>query len=429
MTAPTLGKRVHAQYSVLALGKRVRPTLPADVAARLRSDRVQSFVDGAGQRWEWSAFKTRYVRTAAGAKRYGLPIGSPIVAKGKKPKGGGEWGGKSGKGGAAPKPSGDPSGGNGGEGGPSKPAPKPVSEPTPKTAPKPGGKVKLTPAQRDAAERHLGREPNAGRGAYLDGNQLVVEDRDAAVKALDQVLADPDLTPGERKARKNLRDKIAAHPGADKPAKKAGESPAGDEHPDPTPEPRVEPAPKLSHEDLDADWKNNGPKLSKDEADAVREYADAGFYEINGLLRGNLTDLEERDTDEDYRKKVEAEYRDKINALRNIQDRYRTPGPTTVYRRVPHGVLSDGKMQPGEVFRDKAFLSTSTTQNPGTFANHPVLMEIDVPKGTPAININATGHGISGEREILLPPGLKLQVVSDETKDGKRWVKMTAVPL
>jgi hypothetical protein len=209
---------------VLALGKQVRPGLPLEVTTRLRADGVTRFVDGAGQAWEWSAFKTRYVRTAAGAARYKLPIGSPIVGKGRKPKSGGGEGG-------------------GGEGAPPKPAsPKPpVRKPGAKkpAAKKVAGKVKVTPAQRDAAEQHLGREPGVGRGAYLDGNQLVVEDRDTAVKTLDEVLAGGDLTPGERKARKNLRDKIAAHPGADKPAEKT----SGKSSEDAAPDAPAEPAP------------------------------------------------------------------------------------------------------------------------------------------------------------------------------------------
>lgn len=423
MTAPTLGKRV-------------RVSLPADLTASLRSAGVTSFVDGAGQRWEWSAFGTRYVRTAAGAKRYGLPIGAPIVGHGRKPKSGG--GGKPGGGGGGGKP-------GGGEGAPPKPAPPKPPEKKPAAKKSPGG-VKLTPAQRDAAERHLGREPGAGRGAYLDGNQLVVEDRDAAVKALDKILAGDDLTPGERKARKNLRDKIAATkpddsgqengPGGDN---KEESSPGATPPESPAPEPAAEPDPasrpegppeapsspepprQLDHDELVADWLNNGPELTDEDRDAIAGYAQSDYHEINSLLRDNVDfPLNEDD---------EADYRDRTQLLRDVQSRYALPGPANLYRRVPDGVLPPHPMQPGDVFEDKAFMSTSTTQHPGSFSKHPNVMDIDVPKGTPAINVGASALGVAGEREILLPPGTKLRVISDDIVNGERRVKMEAIPL
>jgi hypothetical protein len=218
-----LGRRVRGsdrQGPGAVLGFRVRRDLPAGLVARLRARAVGRFVDGAGGVWVWDAFAVRYVRSAAGARRYGVPIGSPIPP-GKKARGGGGGRGGGGRGG----------GGRGGSGGGSGGA-------APTGGSTGGDRVRLTPAQRDAAERHLGTQPGAGRGAYLDGNQVVVEDRDLAVAALDRILAGSDLTPGQRKARKNLRDKIAAT-GSDT------STPTPDPSP-PVPDPASPPAPDPS---------------------------------------------------------------------------------------------------------------------------------------------------------------------------------------
>lgn len=212
--------------TIARMGKRVRAHLPADLAASLHAAGVESFIDHAGVTWEWSTFKTRYVRTAAGARRYGLPIGSPIVGKGRNPSsgGGGGGGGDADGGGAAP----------------------PQAPSRPRAANKPAGdgnRVRPTPAQRVAAEQHFGSDPGNDRGAYVDGNRVVVEDRDKAVAALDRVLADPALTPGERKSRKNLRDKIAATEQASAPEPVADDLPSDDapadlpDSPDPSPDP------------------------------------------------------------------------------------------------------------------------------------------------------------------------------------------------
>lgn len=404
-----------------AVGKRVSRALPAALVASLRAADAVRFIDGAGQAWEWSSFKTRYVRTAAGSKRYGLPIGAPIVGKGRKPTSGG---GKSGGGGegTAPKP------------GAKKPAAK---EPAAK---KQGGKVKLTPAQRDAAERHLGREPGAGRGAYLDGNELVVEDRDTAVKALDKILAGDDLTPGERKARKNLRDKIAKSEPGDKggddkhdddaapiepavePTPKVPEEsdPVADAGPDIGSDPEPETPPPLGHDELWADWLENGPTLDEEEGHTVGDYVDAGYQEINGILRDNV-DFPLSDDLEDM-------YRERIKTLQGVMDRYQLPAPATLYRRVSGEHLPAAPAEPGSVFADKAFLSTSTVPNPQNFQDMPVVMEIAVPKGMNAINVYASGHGLGGEKEVLLPPGTRMRIDSDEMRDGKRWVTVTALP-
>lgn len=55
--------------------------LGVDLSAVLYEDGVTEWVDEHDDVWVWDALEARYVRTAAGAKKYGLPIGSEIRRK------------------------------------------------------------------------------------------------------------------------------------------------------------------------------------------------------------------------------------------------------------------------------------------------------------------------------------------------------------
>lgn len=371
MTAPTLGKRVRAEHAVLALGKRVRASLSADVTASLRAGGVASFVDSAGDTWEWSSFKTRYVRTAAGVKRYGRPIGSPIVGR------------------AAG-----------------------------------GVRLQVNPSERKTVQDRFGGDKDGSRtGARVnDKGELEVVDRDRLDRTIAEGIENPDTSEGERKQLRSLRRRVDRLP-AERPASDDeggstsdpdGDAPAAPDEPDPP----AEPVHRYDHEELEQDWAENGPTLSDDDEAEIQDYVGNGFSELNQYQRGNL--------DYDPSEEEIADLQRRAQALKEIQSRYTLPGSATLYRRVPDGVLPPHPAPAGSTFRDKAFMSTSTDSD--TFEHFPNVMEIDVPKGTPAINVHAVRQGVSDEREILLPPGLKLQITSDEIRDGKRWVKMTAVP-
>lgn len=114
-------------------------------------------------RWSWDAFRVRYVRTAAGARRYGVPIGSPI-----------------------------PTG----------------RRITPRAMPDGSTRLRLTPAQRVLAGRVFGEGSGANGANHGGGTGLDVDNPQAAARALDQALADPDLTPGQRRTARVLRDKV-----------------------------------------------------------------------------------------------------------------------------------------------------------------------------------------------------------------------------
>lgn len=176
--------------------------------AELLDADVAQYVDEAGALWVWDVEEARYVASAAGVKRYGLPMGSLITAKGRKKKTGDSSGSDS-KGGTlstgARRSSGKAPSGSG-------PA-----------------KVKLTPAQRDAARRYFDGDNDRGARPTSNGDLTVVDAkaaRDYVDKALDTA---PGLTAGQKRVLRNLRTKLDALTGddSDRPASKAAAKPAG----------------------------------------------------------------------------------------------------------------------------------------------------------------------------------------------------------
>lgn len=181
--------------TALPIGRPVRATFTTHTRL-LRDAGVESFTDSRGDTWTWDAFKVRYVRTPAGAKRYGVPIGSPIpVGRRVKPK---------------------TSRSRGRTGQPATPATPSTPAPSPAPTRRGTGKVKLdNPAQRDIAERHFGRSTDGvdgtDRGAVInDQGDLDIVDHDKAIDTLDRNMDDPDVDAQRRGEYEALRDRIAA---------------------------------------------------------------------------------------------------------------------------------------------------------------------------------------------------------------------------
>jgi hypothetical protein len=307
------------------------------------------------------SFKVRYVRTAAGARRYGVPIGSPI------------------------------------------PTGRRVA-----TRQRSGGgiEVRLTPVQRDVAERHFGGDGSERGASHTGGNRLDVPNPARAVEVLDRMLNDPesDIPPGRRRAMRALRDKIA---GA---APEQGEQ---GEQAEPAPQP-----PRMTPEELVRDWQER-VEMSKAERRAVYNYTGNSYIGINTYLRDG------RQPGSYF-----SDFETEVAAMESLADRYEMPTAATVYRRVSDDAIPAGA-QPGSVFTEAGFSSTSTSADAAEHASYqgrPIVMEIDVPRGSHAINVNGTGVGISAENEIILPPGSRFVVESDEMRGSERWLKMTALP-
>jgi hypothetical protein len=341
-----------------------------------------------------AAFKVRYVRTPAGAKRYGVPIGSPIpIGRQVKPKGGGP--------GTSPQPAGGQ---------------------TPGAAT--GPKVPLNDAERDIAERHFGRSDEGAdgkdRGAVVDPDStLRVADPKKAAGVLDRIARNPDndLTDERRTEYRNLRDRVSDLAPKAEPEPEATDDPAPADAPGwdhPTPAPNLGSA-QRTQDALLQDWRTKISETTLAERRAVSDYTGTGFIGMNERLRhgtGGGTNTDQH-----------------IEALTSLANRYTTPGRITAYRFTHNDGLPEGATV-GDVVTEPGFTSTSieSANLRPEFSNRAIRMQIAVPAGMHAVNVNGVSGGIAAENEMILPPGTRYRIVEDEMRGGQRWVTMEALP-
>lgn len=85
-------------------------------------------------------------------------------------------------------------------------------------------------------------------------------------------------------------------------------------------------------------------------------------------------------------------------------------------------------MSPGAVFEDPGFVSTSKDSGAASMFGRTAI-EVRVPAGAKAIDINHTAWSRnSDEEEVLLPRNTRFKVVSDDVTDGKRSIVVEVVP-
>ncbi len=176
-----------------------------------------------GGSWMSSFAKTRYVRTPAGARRYGVPIGSPI----------------------------------------------PIGRRNKRRSAS-SARLPLSPAEKDVADRRFGSSRDSDgreRGAVVtDDGELDVKDPAKAAASLNRVIENPETPLDRRRAAQGLRDRIAP--------------------PTPEPPPLEDPAPRtVSEKDLAADYRDR-VQLSADERESLDRYTTSRFAGINRRLRG-----------------------------------------------------------------------------------------------------------------------------------------------
>lgn len=150
----------------------------------------------------------------------------------------------------------------------------------------------------------------------------------------------------------------------------------------------------IEHADL-ADYRDD-TQLSR----GSNEYTGGAYNVVNSYLRaGNLDDFDQDDViNEKNIKKMIEEINADMKPL--TQDLH-------LYRGDPD---ADASLEPGDVFSDKGFLSTSSWQSVGSsFAENEVMFQIAAPKGQKAIVMNFV------EKEVLLPHGTKFRVKEKHT--------------
>jgi hypothetical protein len=114
--------------------------------------------------------------------------------------------------------------------------------------------------------------------------------------------------------------------------------------------------------------------------------------------------------------------------------------PMITYRGLSSGgSVLPRDVQPGHAFRDDAFVATSASYaRADNFAywNHwktslpedPVIMEITIPAGVPALPVVAVATQFPQEHEVVLPRGTTFTVTGTEFRNGRRYVKVEAAP-
>jgi predicted ABC-type ATPase len=185
--------------------------------------------------------------------------------------------------------------------------------------------------------------------------------------------------------------------------------------------------------------------------EAVKNYTEDGFFNINRLLRDDSDDLTDREYNEAIR---QAELLDRAFD----ESSFSTVKPTKLYRGIQEFVNIDeiddindqdalieasGILKPSDKFKETGFSSTSMLQNkalPFAFGEMgtpqqdmgdetisvPSMMEITIPPGMRML------PGNKAEREVILERGTRYRVVQNEIKiiNGRKVkiIKVIATP-
>lgn len=143
---------------------------------------------------------------------------------------------------------------------------------------------------------------------------------------------------------------------------------------------------------------------SSDHQEAVKAYT-AGSDQINDSLRAHGT--------------VQAKHSADVERMDKAIESSTLKEDTTLYRAVPKEVVE--KLLDGATFTDPAYVSTSLSPNITSKLHKELGMDKDyftpiriiAPKGTHALNVNATlkeDHEYSWQKEVILPRGVKFRV-------------------
>lgn len=153
--------------------------------------------------------------------------------------------------------------------------------------------------------------------------------------------------------------------------------------------------------------------LSGNERYAIDAYKATAYYDINEKLRkGNVDALSKNQ-------------HDIVTILDRLTSESVTADDTTVYRVIDGKRVGDRYLKVGAVVEDKAFMSTSSSEqqakaavkDTGASMKTITTIEIRVPKGSRAFDASAEGPKAiiaprSGESELLFGRGTGLKVIS-----------------
>jgi hypothetical protein len=182
---------------------------------------------------------------------------------------------------------------------------------------------------------------------------------------------------------------------------------------------KTKPAAKSMTEKEFKTWRENATdgassKLTAEERQALKTYSGDDYIRINSNLRSDFM--------------PGGHLGDAVRGIDSAISKSSAPSDVVVYR----GMSEDAKhvysaLKPGDVFHDKAFMSTSANKTVAldNFANGGAVFHITVPKGSPAIPMTKVGYH-SSEREVLLPRGSRIRIDQvSKRKDGTTVIHAT----
>jgi hypothetical protein len=187
------------------------------------------------------------------------------------------------------------------------------------------------------------------------------------------------------------------------------------------------------------------PEMTKNQYDTVHEYTRNGYRNLNETLReGDREDVEYE---------LESE---RVKALDALIAANSLTKDTVVYRGVKlnddqrwdYGNYTDWKyVNSGDILQDEGYMSTAKSYNEAakfmSFGGHsgqPIMFEITVPAGSPALDVNAAMKDYESkngsslfypyESEILLPRQTRLEITGkSEDENGRLVISATVSPL
>lgn len=161
--------------------------------------------------------------------------------------------------------------------------------------------------------------------------------------------------------------------------------------------------------------------LSDKQKDAIHDYTKEvpPYYKnINGVLRGHMNNYD-------------AGNEERSNLIHQALNNARTPCAITVYRGCSSDVLGNLAYAPDEDLTDGVFVDrgyASTSMSPGLAFGGDLLLEIHLPPGSHAANIESLSAAGRYEEEVLIDRGQLFRIVGvHRDGTGRRIVEVNAI--
>lgn len=161
--------------------------------------------------------------------------------------------------------------------------------------------------------------------------------------------------------------------------------------------------------------------LSDVQKDAIHDYTKEvpPYYKnINGVLRG-------------HKSNYDAGNEERSELIHQALSSARTPCDITVYRGCSSNVLGDLAFVPDEALTDGVFVDrgyASTSMSRGLAFGGDLLLEIHLPSGAHAANIESLSAAGRYEEEVLIDRGQLFRIVGVHRDDtGRRIVEVNAI--